>query len=88
MNNSVKDILYAVQKGSMSVQEAALKLKTAPFEDIGFAKVDLHRKLRQGVAEVIYSAGKTPEQIMSIIDVMRRNGQSTILITRLSFCTA
>ncbi|MGI6668920.1 MAG: nickel pincer cofactor biosynthesis protein LarB [Acetivibrionales bacterium] len=56
----------------------------APFEDIGFAKVDLHRKLRQGVAEVIYGAGKTPGQISAIIDAMLKNGQSTILITRLS----
>ncbi|MGI6124228.1 MAG: nickel pincer cofactor biosynthesis protein LarB [Acetivibrionales bacterium] len=84
MNNSVKDILKAVQNGSISVEDAALKLKTAPFEDIRFAKVDLHRGLRQGVAEVIYGAGKTPEQIIGIVDVMRRNEQSTILITRLS----
>lgn len=84
MNNSVRNILTAVQNGSMSVEDAVLKLKAAPFEDIGFAKVDLHRAIRQGVAEVIYGTGKTPEQIISIVDVMRRNGQNSILITRLS----
>lgn len=84
MNNSIKDILVGVQNGNLSVEDAILKLKTAPFEDIGYAKVDLHRSLRQGVAEVIYGAGKTPEQIIGIVDVMRRNGQNTILITRLS----
>lgn len=84
MNNEVKRVLEAVRSGEMSVEDALLKIKTEPFEDIGYAKVDLHRKLRQGVAEVIYGAGKTPEQINGIIDVMKKNGQDTILITRMS----
>jgi NCAIR mutase (PurE)-related protein len=72
-----------VRSGSLPIEEAVLKLKAAPFEDIGFAKVDLHRSLRQGVAEVIYGAGKTPEQIIGIVDTLSKNGQDTILITRL-----
>ena len=84
MNEDVRGLLEGVKDGSVSVEEAVLKLKMRPFEDIGFAKVDTHRKLRQGVAEVIYGAGKTPEQIIRIADVMKQNGQSTILITRLS----
>lgn len=84
MNNKVKDVLTAVQTGGISVEDAVLKLKAAPFEDIGFAKVDIHRALRQGAAEVIYGAGKTPEQIIKIADVMRKSGQATLLITRLS----
>ena len=84
MNNEVKRVLEAVQAGEMSVEDALLKIKTEPFEDIGYAKVDLHRRVRQGVAEVIYGAGKTAEQITGIIDVMKKNGQKTILITRLS----
>lgn len=84
MNHEVKRILEQVHSGEMSVDDALLKLKTQPFEDIGYAKVDLHRKLRQGVAEVIYGAGKTPEQIIGILDVMKKNGQNTILITRMS----
>ena len=84
MNNEIKRILESVKGGSLSVDEALLKIKTEPFEDIGFAKVDLHRKIRQGVAEVIYGAGKTPEQIIGIVDIMKKNGQDTILITRLS----
>ena len=55
-----------------------------PFEELGFAKLDSHRGLRQGVAEVIYGAGKTPEQIARIVDAMRSGGQDTILITRMS----
>ena len=57
MNNEIKRILEAVQSGGMSVEDALLKIKVEPFEDIGYAKVDLHRKIRQGAAEVIYGAG-------------------------------
>lgn len=84
MNSEAKRILQAVQAGGMSVDEALLKLKSEPFADIGYAKVDLHRKLRQGAGEVIYGAGKTPEQISGIVDTMRKNGQERILITRLA----
>ncbi len=66
------------------MEDALLKLKAAPFEDIGYAKVDLHRKIRQGAAEVIYGAGKTPEQIAGIVAAMRKNGQESILITRMT----
>lgn len=84
MNNEIKRILESVRSGELSVDDALLKIKAEPFEDIGFAKVDLHRKIRQGAAEVIYGAGKTPEQISGILDVLKKNGQDTILITRMS----
>ena len=82
--SDIRNILEGVSDGTVSVDEALLKLKMKPFEDIGYAKVDMHRKLRQGAAEVIYGAGKTPEQIIGIADAMLKNGQKTILITRLS----
>ena len=84
MNENVREILEGIKDGKVSVEEALLELKKKPFEDIGYAKVDMHRKIRQGTAEVIYGAGKTPEQIIGIADVMRKNGQDAILITRLS----
>lgn len=84
MSIDVKALLSAVRDGSVSVDEALLQLKKKPFEDLGYAKIDLHRQLRQGAAEVIYGAGKTPEQICGILDAMLENGQETILITRLS----
>ena len=84
MNSEARHILEAVKDGSLTVDEALLKLKTEPFKDIGFAKVDLHRKVRQGIPEVIYGAGKTPEQIAGILTTMKQNGQERILITRLS----
>ena len=62
----IENILNQVKEGKISVSDAMLKLKEAPFEDLGFAKLDLHRGLRQGAAEVIYGASKTPEQIIKI----------------------
>lgn len=84
MNSEAKQILEAVKNGELSVDDALLKIKMEPYEDIGFAKVDLHRRVRQGASEVIYGAGKTPEQIIGIIDTMKKNGQERILITRIS----
>ena len=79
-----KKILEQYKNSEISLEEALLELKKEPFADIGYAKVDLHRKLRQGAAEVIYGEGKTPEQMIGICDAMLKNGQKTILITRLS----
>lgn len=73
-----------VAAGRMTVDEAALRLRVEPFEDLGFAKVDHHRGIRQGVPEVVFGAGKTPEQIVSIARSMIGNGDGTILITRMS----
>ncbi len=84
MNSEIRQLLERVKAGETSVEDALLRLKMEPFEDIGYAKVDMHRKVRQGAAEVIYGAGKTPEQIVGIVETMRSKGQKTILITRLS----
>ena len=84
MNSDIRQLLEAVRSGETSVDDALLEIKKAPFEDIGYAKVDLHRKIRQGAAEVIYGAGKTPEQIAGIIDAMQKNGQDRVLVTRMS----
>ena len=80
----IENILTKVKDGSLSVADAMLKLKEAPFEDLGFAKLDLHRGLRQGAAEVIYGASKTPEQILKISQSFLEHGQKTVLITRMS----
>lgn len=80
----MKQMLEEVAKGNVSVEEALLKIKTQPFEELGFAKLDHHRAVRQGVAEVIYGAGKTPEQILKISQAMIDKGQKNVLITRMS----
>ena len=82
--HEIKALLQDVADGTASVDQALLQLKQAPFEDLGFAKLDHHRALRQGAAEVIYGAGKTPEQILKITQAMLAHGQKTVLITRLS----
>jgi len=78
------ELLKGVACGSVSVEDAALQLKKEPFEDLGFAKLDHHRSIRQGAAEVIYGAGKTPEQILVIAETFLERGQETVLITRMS----
>jgi len=81
-------ILQNIQTGVISPEDALSKLCTEPFEDLGYAKLDYHRELRQGIPEVIYGAGKTPEQIEGIAAAMLDKGQRLILITRLSPETA
>ena len=83
MNTDIRALLQGVQEGSVSIDDALLQLKQQPFHDLGYAKVDLHRKVRQGANEVIYGEGKTAQQIVGILDSMARNGQKNVLITRL-----
>ncbi len=79
----IYELLSAVANQELSPEQALLHLKQEPFADIGYAKIDLHRGLRQGIPEIIYGAGKTAEQITGIVQTMLQNGQSRILITRL-----
>lgn len=80
----LKRLLEEVASGQTDIDSAMLKLKFQPFEDLGFAKIDHHRGIRQGAAEVIYGAGKTPEQIAKIAERLRSAGQKTVIITRMS----
>lgn len=77
-------LLRGVADGSTTPEDAFLKLKEEPFEDLGYAKVDYHRSVRQGAAEVIYGAGKTPEQIAGIASAMGARGCHNVLITRIT----
>ena len=83
MNTEIKQLLESVRDGKIPVEDALLELKKKPFEDLDFAKIDLHRKVRQGVAEIIYGKGKTADQIIQIIEAMQKAGQKTILVTKL-----
>ena len=83
MNNDTRNTLEALERGEISVDEALTRIKTEPFEDIGYAMVDLHRKVMQGTPEVIYGESKTAEQICGIVDVMVKRGQLPILVTRI-----
>ncbi|MDF2910226.1 MAG: 1-(5-phosphoribosyl)-5-amino-4-imidazole-carboxylate carboxylase [Sporolactobacillus laevolacticus] len=81
--DNLRALLSKVQNGTLNLDEAVGHLKTLPFENLGFAKVDHHRKLRNGFPEVIYCEGKTVKQIQEIAAALARSG-NTVLATRAS----
>ncbi|MBF2056131.1 MAG: nickel pincer cofactor biosynthesis protein LarB [Cyanobacterium sp. T60_A2020_053] len=85
----LQKLLEAIAEGKISPQDGVEKIKNFSFETVGdFAKVDHHRQLRTGFPEVIWSEGKTPEQIIAIIQAMKNNGTDLIMATRLDANTA
>jgi len=78
---SLKELLEKVKSGAVSPEEAASRLATLPYEDLGFAKVDHHRRLRAGMPEVVLAEGKTPRQVASIFARLARAG-GNVLATR------
>lgn len=72
----VRDMLEKVQSGELTVEEAEKYLRRQPFEEMGFAKLDMHREIRSGFPEVIYCAGKPDEYLVSIFRKMyEKNGE-------------
>jgi NCAIR mutase (PurE)-related protein len=80
--NKLRELLAQVSAGKASVDDAFTQLKALPFADLGYAMVDHHRALRQGVPEVIFGMGKTAGQIAGIAKELARAG-SNVLVTRL-----
>ena len=62
------ELLRRVSVGEVTPDEAAHQLRDLPFSDLGFAKVDHHRELRQGACEIVYAEGKTPDEVRSIVE--------------------
>ena len=83
-SEEILQLLKLVERGKLSPHAATERLKHMPFEDIGFAKVDHHRALRQGYAEVVFGKGKTAEQVAEIVRAMVRHkiSRQNILVTR------
>jgi len=79
---TLKHLLIALEQGGLSVDEAFARLKNLAFEDTEAALIDHHRELRQGAPEVVYGAGKTPEQLKTIVERILAHG-SNLLVTRL-----
>jgi len=77
-------ILQAVEAGKMAPPDAVDRLRHLPFEDLGFAKIDHHRSLRQGFAEVVFAKGKTPQQVARIVRAMlaKEATEHNVLVTR------
>ncbi len=80
---SIVELLERVQAGKVTVSQAVGRLRHLPFEDLGFAKVDHHRALRQGFPEVIMGQGKEPREIAAIVSALRRR-KVNILVTRVA----
>lgn len=80
-SQQILELLEKVRQGSLTPEQGLDRLKHLPFEDLGFARVDHHRTLRQGFPEVIFAPGKKPEQIVAIIKSLVRQ-KSNVLVTR------
>ena len=80
---TVRDLLLAVRDGRLTIDDAYTRLRSLPFEDLGFAKVDHHRAIRCGFPEVIYCEGKTPPQIRAIFGRCAAQG-GNVIATRAS----
>ena len=78
----IKELLLKVKSGEVTLDGAISRLKSLPFTDLGFAKVDHHRELRQGLAEVVYCEPKTLEQIKGITRALLEKNRGNILLTR------
>jgi NCAIR mutase (PurE)-related protein len=79
--SSLKKLLQQVRSGKVSPDEAVARLRHMPFEDLGFAKVDHHRRVRSGMPEVIFAQGKTPVQVAKIFKSLAAQG-GNVLATR------
>ena len=80
----LKALLEGVSAGTVSTADALGRIQLAGVTDVGYARIDLTRGVRQGAGEVIYGEGKTPEQIAGIVDALMAGGQERVLVTRLS----
>jgi pyridinium-3,5-biscarboxylic acid mononucleotide synthase len=80
---ALRRLLDAVQVGAVTTDDAIDRLRRLPFADLGFARVDHHRVLRQGMAEAVYGPGKTPHQCAEIVaELLAAPGAAPVLLTR------
>src|ERR1039457_7698857 len=79
---ALERLLADVSAGTCSVEEAVRQLRRLPFADLGFARVDHHRQLRQGLSEAVYGPGKTPEQCAAIVAELLAGSTGPVLLTR------
>jgi pyridinium-3,5-biscarboxylic acid mononucleotide synthase len=82
LRDDLRALLDAVRSGEVSSEEALDTLSSLPFRDLGFARVDVHRELRQGAPEAVLGEGKTPEQVAGIVEALLEGGAGSVLVTR------
>lgn len=82
LRDELETLLDAVRTGEVAPADALERLASLPFRDLGFARVDVHRELRQGAPEAVLGEGKTPEQVVAIVQAMLDGGAGSVLVTR------
>jgi pyridinium-3,5-biscarboxylic acid mononucleotide synthase len=82
LRDDLEQLLASVQRGQLEPRDAVQRLAQLPFRDLGFARPDLHRELRQGAPEAVLAEGKTPEQVAAISKAMLDGGAGSVLVTR------
>jgi pyridinium-3,5-biscarboxylic acid mononucleotide synthase len=81
---SMREMLGRISSGELDIDTAMERIRSLPFSDLGFAKVDHHRELRQGFAEVVFCERKTEEQVKGIVQALLDENRGNILLTRAS----
>ena len=79
---TLRNLLEDVRSGVLPADDAVARLRRLPFADLGYARVDHHRALRQGFGEAVYGPGKSPEQCAGIVEELLAGGGSPVILTR------
>jgi NCAIR mutase (PurE)-related protein len=82
LRDDLRELLEDVRAGTTSPDDALERLSELPYRDLGFARVDVHRELRQGAPEAVLAEGKTPEQVAAIFAALLDGGAGSVLATR------
>src|SRR5947209_20524341 len=82
LRDEMEEMLEAVRRGEVSPRQALDRLAGLPFRDLGFARADVHRELRQGAPEAVLAEGKTPGQVTEIVEALVSAGAGSVLVTR------
>ncbi|MDA8292158.1 MAG: nickel pincer cofactor biosynthesis protein LarB [Actinomycetota bacterium] len=81
-HDDLVELLDAVSSGAVAPADAATRLSRLPFADLGYARVDHHRSLRQGMPEAVYAPGKTPRECAGVVAELLAHGSGPVLLTR------
>lgn len=82
LRTELETLLEGVRSGEIEPAHALERLSVLPFRDLGFARVDVHRELRQGAPEAVLAEGKTPGQVAAIVEALVEGGAGSVLVTR------
>jgi NCAIR mutase (PurE)-related protein len=82
LRSELESLLEGVRSGAVTPAEALERFASLPYRDLGFARVDLHREVRQGAPEAVLGEGKTPEQVAAIVQALLEGGAGSVLVTR------